>query len=166
MKGISRYLSTVNRLAFGSVGFAFLSQPVVAQTANASMNASPSGYLLQILFSLALIIGLILVLAWVFKRSGIAGISQQEHLKVVAGISVGTREKILVVQVGQDQILVGVTAGQINTLHQLPEPLILEEKPSDFAQKMAQVLGQMKANRRIKEVSADENAAPLPKDAH
>jgi len=44
-------------------------------------------------------------------------------MKVVASLSVGAKERVVVVEVNGQQLLLGVTAGGINTLHTLPEPL-------------------------------------------
>jgi flagellar protein FliO/FliZ len=140
MNGLDKIKPRINRAVLGLFGFVFLSPTVWAQTSGATLNSSPSSYLLQILLSTALIIGLILALAWFFKRTGLPGLAQQEHLKVLAGLSVGTREKIVLIQVGPQQLLVGVTPGQITTLHTLEVPLVLEPRTQDFAQKLAQML--------------------------
>ncbi|HAV71696.1 MAG TPA: flagellar protein, partial [Stenotrophomonas sp.] len=44
-------------------------------------------------------------------------------MRVVASLNVGAKERVVVVEVNGTQLLLGVTAGGINTLHQLPEPL-------------------------------------------
>ncbi|KAG1246504.1 hypothetical protein G6F65_020649 [Rhizopus arrhizus] len=44
-------------------------------------------------------------------------------MKLVASLSVGAKERVVVVEVNGQQLLLGVTAGGINTLHTLPEPL-------------------------------------------
>ena len=71
-----------------------------------------------------------------------------EGLKVVASINVGAKERVVVVDVNGQQLLLGITAGGISTLHQLPEPLPQAPAPSlpnlkqlpNFAQLLAQKL--------------------------
>jgi len=83
----------------------------------------PSQYIGQILLSLVLILIIIFVSAWLLKRfSAFSGISGS-HLKVISALGVGQREKILIVQVGEEQLLLGITTTQITLLHKLEEKL-------------------------------------------
>lgn len=77
----------------------------------------------QWLLSCFLVIGLILGLAWLLKRSRILpGVSQQS-LRVLSVLPLGTKEKLLVVKVGEDQLLLGMTPTSITLLHKLDTPL-------------------------------------------
>lgn len=83
--------------------------------------AAPSlfGAVLALLAVLALVIGL----GWLLKRMPGSGFRPAEGMKLVASLSVGAKERVVVVEVNGQQLLLGVTAGGINTLHALPEPL-------------------------------------------
>jgi flagellar protein FliO/FliZ len=83
--------------------------------------AAPSmfGAVLALLAVLALIVGL----GWVLKRMPGSGFKPADGLRVVASLNVGAKERVVVVDVNGEQLLLGVTAGGINTLHRLPEPL-------------------------------------------
>jgi len=81
--------------------------------------------ILQIISGLFIVLMVILGAAWMLKRYGGFGGMANSDLKVIAGITVGQREKIVVVQVGEVQLLVGVSAGNIRTLH------VLEQHISD-----------------------------------
>lgn len=74
-------------------------------------------------FALVLVLGLILGLAWLLKRLPGSGFRQADGLKVVASIALGGKERAAVVQVGGEQLLLGIGAGGVRTLHVLPEPL-------------------------------------------
>ncbi len=70
-------------------------------------------------------IGLLIVLAIFFfcvwgmrKLNGIA-VSGAEKMRVVGGLSLGIREKVILLQVGKKQLVLGVTPGRIDTLHVL-----------------------------------------------
>ena len=83
--------------------------------------AAPSlfGAVLALLAVLALVIGL----GWLLKRLPGSGFRPAEGMKVVASLSVGAKERVVVVEVNGQQLLLGVTTGGISTLHQLPEAL-------------------------------------------
>jgi len=73
---------------------------------------------------------LVIVLAvfWLFARimrqfQGFQG-GMHQGLKIVSALSVGQRERVVVVQVGNQQLVLGVTSSQINTLHVLESPLV------------------------------------------
>lgn len=85
---------------------------------------SAATQLLNVAFSLLLIVGLILALAWLLRRFGQGNFLNQQAMKIVASMPLGTRERLLVVEVGGQQILLGVTSHQISTLHVFDEPVV------------------------------------------
>ena len=98
--------------------------------------------------ALVLVLGLILGLAWLLKRLPGSGFRQADGLRVVASIPLGAKERAAVVQVGGEQLLLGIGAGGVRTLHVLPQPLpeaapaqmpTLKNLP-DFKQLLAQRL--------------------------
>ncbi len=96
--------------------------PVLVQAAPAAAEARPGpmvpgGQLLQLGLTLAGVIGVILLLAWFMRRVGHWQGAPAGTLKVLAGLSLGARERILLVQVGDRQLVVGVAPGRISTLH-------------------------------------------------
>ncbi len=93
--------------------------------------AAPSlfGAVLALLAVLALVIGL----GWLLKRLPGSGFRPSEGLKLVTSLNVGARERLVVVEVNGQQLLLGVTANGITTLHVLPEPLPVAAAP-DFKQ--------------------------------
>lgn len=77
----------------------------------------------KVVFVLAAMIALILLLAYWAKRlqgmnsSSLSGFSAQGKLiKTLATVSIGLKEKISLIQVGEQQILVGITPHSIQTL--------------------------------------------------
>jgi flagellar protein FliO/FliZ len=69
------------------------------------------------------VIALILVLAMLFRRFGDAGLGTPGNMKVLGGISVGQRERLVLVQVGSKQLLVGVAPGNVSQVMVFDEPL-------------------------------------------
>ncbi|MFP2770594.1 flagellar biosynthetic protein FliO [Oceanisphaera sp. KMM 10153] len=75
-----------------------------------------------------LVIGVILLLGWVLRRlRGASLLGGSRQLKIVTSLALGQRERLLVVQVGEEQRLLGVTAQQISDLGKLEQPLAPEQ---------------------------------------
>jgi flagellar protein FliO/FliZ len=88
----------------------------------ASENAAPSsiGMLFQVLLSLVIVLGLLALGAWGLKLFS-SGYSQQHAVaKIVGGVSVGNRERVVVVEVADQWIVVGVAPGQVRGIATLP----------------------------------------------
>jgi len=96
------------------------------------------------LVGLVLVLGLILGLAWLLKRvPGLqTGARPSDSLRIVSMLSVGAKERVMVIEVGKEQLLIGVTAGGITALHALPEPLAVAPPPAlpNFAELLAKRL--------------------------
>lgn len=73
--------------------------------------------LLNMVMGLVVVIALILGLAWVLKKYGRLPNNNSVDMKVLGGLSLGTREKALLIEVENTRLLVGVTPGHIQTLH-------------------------------------------------
>ncbi len=73
--------------------------------------------------SLLLVLGVVFAAAWVMRRLRGFGKFGNGALQVVTEIAVGTKERVVLVQVGKQQLLLGVAPGRVNTLHVLDEPV-------------------------------------------
>lgn len=86
-------------------------------------NASDISYLSVIgktAFTLLIIIVVILVCAWLLQRVRNRGPLQHRLLKVIASSAVGSRERVVVVEVDDTWLVLGVTTGSITRLHEMP----------------------------------------------
>ena len=98
----------------------------------------------QMIFGLLIVVGAILAIAWLIKRMGYVQTRASGVLKVLGGISLGQRERAVILQVGAKQLLVGIAPGSIRTLYVLDEPIeetvttAIEE--NGFAQKLQSIL--------------------------
>jgi flagellar protein FliO/FliZ len=77
--------------------------------------------LLTVLLSLALILGGFVAVAWLARRY-LPGMRAQGAVKVVGTTPVGTRERVVVVEVADTWLLLGVGGGNVRLLHTLPKP--------------------------------------------
>ncbi len=82
---------------------------------------SASTGLLQIGLALAAVIGLMLLAAWLMKRLGPIATNNRVAMKIVGGMSLGNRERIIVVEIADQWMVLGVTAQQITSLANLPK---------------------------------------------
>lgn len=100
-------------------------------------DTSVSGNLLQTTFGLLIVLAVIAAAAWLFKRFGNYQVGVQGKMKIVGGVSLGARERVVLLQVGDNQLLLGVAPGQIRTLHVLDRPLELEGTGTENVQSFA-----------------------------
>ena len=99
--------------------------------------------LLQTMMGLILVLGCIVLVAWLLKRTTSFHTAANGKMKVIAGLPLGTRERAVLVQIGDEQLLLGVTPQQVNLLCKLDTPLPADssERP-DFAGKLRQIMQQ------------------------
>ncbi len=77
----------------------------------------------QLTLGMIAVLGLIVGIAWLLKRSGRFQMAAGGGLRVLGGLSMGTRERVVLLQVGETQLLLGVAPGRVQTLHVLEQPL-------------------------------------------
>ncbi|MBE9609961.1 flagellar biosynthetic protein FliO [Chitinilyticum piscinae] len=104
-------------LALPSAARAAASAPVLGTSGGGSVAA-----LLQVVLALAIVLGLIVVGAWLMRRFSLLPRSAQGRLRVVSGVMVGTRERVVIVELNETWLVLGVTSEQVNLLHTLPKP--------------------------------------------
>jgi len=108
-----------------------------------------SPYLMKLTGGLLLVVLIIFGLAWLMKRFNLSQHSQDGLIKIIAGLHLGTRDRIVLLQVGEEQILLGLSPGRIRKLHTLSSPLVHHQETvsvSAFSQKLDQIMGR-KANQ-------------------
>jgi len=125
---------------------ASLPTAVFAQSTAENLSAiepmSPS-YLLKLSGGLLLVVVVIFALAWLVKRLNLAQHSQNGLLRIVAGLAVGTKDRIVLLQVGEEQILLGLSPGRIEKLHTLAHPVEIDEATSQSTTMFAQKLNKL-----------------------
>ncbi|STR45594.1 flagellar biosynthetic protein FliO [Iodobacter fluviatilis] len=125
--------------------FALACLPLWARANVSSPAAAPSSSLMsiaQVTLALAFVIGLILLSAWLVRRLSLLPMSNAQTLRVVSGVMVGSKERVVVVEVEGRWLVLGVTASAVNLLHTLDAPEQTEPVPltSPFAARLATIL--------------------------
>jgi flagellar protein FliO/FliZ len=95
---------------------------VAASAAPSAPTAAPSsaGSLLQVVFGLLVVLGLLAAALWFLKRMGGGRFAPGSVVKIIGGVSVGNRERVMVVEVADQWIVIGVAPGRVSTLARMP----------------------------------------------
>ncbi|GHB08633.1 flagellar biosynthetic protein FliO [Salinicola rhizosphaerae] len=98
-----------------------------AATQSAQMGHDATGGVGLLMFgktamSLLVVIAIILVCAWLLKRVGPNRRAGTQHLRVVASTPVGQRERVVIVEVEDRWLVLGVGGGQVTKLDTLTPP--------------------------------------------
>jgi len=93
----------------------------------------------RMLGSLALVIALLVLLLWALRK--LQGKMNNQHtgrrIQIVESLSIGTRQKIALIRVGQHEVLVGISPTQINGIASWPDGQIQQ---TDFSDTLASSL--------------------------
>ncbi|MGA7180229.1 MAG: flagellar biosynthetic protein FliO [Thiobacillaceae bacterium] len=103
-------------------GWSLLLMPALAVGAGApaATMASSTGSVFQVVLGLLVVVMLILGLSWLSKRMGITQNLGSSPVKVVGSVSLGGRERAVLIEVNDTWIVAGVATGQVNALATLP----------------------------------------------
>ena len=123
----------------------------VAQAVTAPAVGSVGGQLTQLVLGLLLVIGLIFLLAWLMRRVQRIGPGNGQVIELVGSRALGPRDRLVLVQVGEEQILLGITPGRITPLHVLKTPVDAvktEAATPEFAQRLMELLGKDQKDKK------------------
>jgi len=97
-------------------------------------------YLAQVLGSLLFVFACLVVLVFLLRRFNGVRAGSASVLRVLGSASVGQREKVVLIDAGGEQILLGVAAGSVRTLHVFDEPVLAADGDAPAGQDFAAVL--------------------------
>ncbi|MGF1614012.1 MAG: FliO/MopB family protein [Gammaproteobacteria bacterium] len=106
--------------------------PVWAQTVgdSAVVPELGTGYLVRVTLGLLVVLVSILAAAWLLGSVSRFQTGTDGPFRVLSAISIGPRERIVLLQVGDCQLLVSVAPGRIQTLHVLERPIDMVSVPA------------------------------------
>lgn len=116
-------LALPGMIALVPAGFAAESKPFAAPVAPVSAPVAGAANLLQVTLSLALVLAAIFAAAWLMRRLRGFNRVAPGTIEILADVALGTKERAVLLQVGRQQVLVGVAPGRVNTLHVLETPV-------------------------------------------
>ncbi|WP_250452603.1 flagellar biosynthetic protein FliO [Caballeronia sp. ATUFL_M2_KS44] len=118
------------------------------------------GAVLQTLFGLVIVIGFVFGCAWLARKFGFQGGKRSGLVKVVGGASLGNKERVAVVEVGDTWLVLGAGPGNVRLLHTMPAgsaeadgignqvPTPAQTLPGSFGQRFRDALAG-EANKRM-----------------
>lgn len=95
--------------------------------------------------ALLIVLAIFAVCVWAIKQLQRQSVTDGDRLQIVGGLSLGMRERIVLVQAGNKQLILGVTPSRIEMLHVLEGEECLNQQTqlvteNSFAQKLKQVM--------------------------
>lgn len=82
--------------------------------------------IVSMILSMLLVIAAVIALGWLYSRLRFTGGGAANVINVVASRGLGPKERLLLVEVGGQQLLVGMTASSVQTLHAFERPVATE----------------------------------------
>jgi flagellar protein FliO/FliZ len=119
-----------------------------AEQQKAAINVTGGSYI-EVIVGLGIVLALIYILAFFARRLNGVAYSGKVPMKILGGVSLGTRERAVLVEVGGKHLLLGVAPGRVSTLHVFDAPLDMQrEKRAEaaFADRLKQILSQGENN--------------------
>lgn len=128
--------------------FAALAAPAAAW-AQSGDGVVPSGQVVKLMAGLAVIVAAIVLLSFVAKRMGgsWAG-GAHADFRVLSSLALGPRERVVLLQAGDQQLLVGVAPGSVRMLHEFDTPILqapVTPNGGSFQQRLRDAFGRRSA---------------------
>jgi len=117
------------------LGTALVANEVWANPALASAPAVGAGELAKVAGGLVLVLALIAGLGWAAQRMRQGRGTGARHLRILDALPLGTRERLMLVEVDGERVLIGIAGGRIERLH------ALAPKAADFNEALAAASG-------------------------
>ncbi|WP_373188191.1 flagellar biosynthetic protein FliO [Halopseudomonas sp.] len=95
----------------------------MAQEAREGSQINIMAQLGQLALGLILVVGLIFLIGYVMRRTGPLAPRGGQQIKLISSLPLGPRDRLILVDVGGKQLLLGASPGRINTLHAFDEPI-------------------------------------------
>lgn len=113
-----------------------MNSDIALANATPTLPATPGvggGEILSLGASMIIIVGIIVLLGWLYSRSRFMSGGSSDVINIVATRALGPKERLMVVEVADQQLLVGMTAAGVQTLHVLDKPVQAIQKESSQA---------------------------------
>lgn len=80
------------------------------------------GGMLQVLLGLGLVLAAVVGSAWLLRRFSPGQVGAGGAIKVIGGVALGPKERLVLVEIGETWLVLGVAPGQVSSLHTLAKP--------------------------------------------
>lgn len=118
-----------------------------AHAGSGSTGVSDTGTL-QVVLGLGFVLALMVGLAWLLRRLGAMQQGSAGAIKILGGAAVGPRERVVLVEIADTWLVIGVASGHVSALHSMPKGEIRESASqihgnTRFSAWLRQSIGQM-----------------------
>lgn len=130
--------------------FAALPLQTLAETAAPSASGVSAGTMLQTGLGLLFVFGLLFFAAYLLRRFNPGrSFGRSGPLRTVGGLMISNRERIVLLEIGDVWLVVGIAPGQIQTLHTMPKGVAPAPSPDEktFGQWLKQMIEQKNETR-------------------
>ncbi len=108
--------------------------------------AVPAAGVWEMLGSLLFVLAIVFALAWLVRALQGARFARGATLQIQGGLRLGAKESVVLLQVGEQQFLLGVAPGSVRLLHRFEQPVIPAQPGaspplSAFAERLRQAMG-------------------------
>ena len=112
-------LSSKVVMAIGSATSTLGVAPSHGMTGVTTDSAGLMGPTIRMIVSLSAVLALVAALAWIAKKLRAGNRARGGLIEILSGVSLGTRDKVVLLRVGDEQVLVGVSPAGMRALHVL-----------------------------------------------
>jgi flagellar protein FliO/FliZ len=112
---------TNSRIVLFPPGLVAWSFSNAVEAAEGGGNGIAGGAMLQVVLGLILVLALMAGLAWLLKRAGGMQRDTAGAIRVMGGAMVGQRERVVLLEVADTWLIVGVAPGHVTALHSMPK---------------------------------------------
>ncbi|PCI81657.1 MAG: flagellar biosynthetic protein FliO [SAR86 cluster bacterium] len=91
---------------------------------NSALTSSiQTDYVVQVLLSLVLVVGVIVLLSFLLKKINFQARTGSGAVRILSVVPIGAKDRLLLVAVGEEQLLLGSSPGSVQKLHTLDKPI-------------------------------------------
>lgn len=102
------------------LGFLYTSGAAMAAETAVAANSTTFPSLARVLISLIVVIGFLIVLSVLFKKFGLNRMTSTFPVKIIGAMSLGRNQRLVMIEVGDEWIVLGVTPQHISTVTKMP----------------------------------------------
>ena len=123
-----------------------LASSAALHAADAAAPAAPpsgAGAVIQMLGALGVVLAALFAVLWLLRRISGGKLAGPAPIRTVGGIAVGSRERVLLLEIGEHWLVVGVAPGSVTGIATLPrgerQPVSAQPAAPDFGALLARL---------------------------
>lgn len=132
------------------MAFLLLASSGALYAADATAPAAPTsgaGAVIQMLGALGVVLAALFAVLWLLRRISGGKLAGPAPIRTVGGIAVGSRERVLLLEIGEHWLVVGVAPGSVTGIATLPRGDLQQDSAQPAAPDFGALLARLKASR-------------------